>query len=253
MSAFERDIKTAQPTATDLRNRRWVYVPYDRNTDRTGPLTEQSASDTGVVIVESTAKALRRPYHKKRLAVLISNMRHFALEQQVKGISVLYHFSPASHGKALLELQRKHRLPPLTCMTPAERELRLDLFAGQASGLPGTLVRDSTWASTSRDFLDTYGAFKPGKSYVMDRFYGHMRQQTGVLTKNAKPMGGQFSFDADNRCPYRGEVSVPATLMFPQDAITQEFVALVDSTYGDHFGTSKNFDLPCTQSDCDEL
>ena len=253
MSAFERDIKAAQPTATDLRNRRWIYVPYDRYTDRTGPLTEQPASDTGVVIVESTAKALRRPYHKKKLVVLISNMRHFALEQQGKGVSVLYHFSPVSHGQALLELQRELRLPSLTCMTPAERELRLDLSTAQANGLTLDFVKDSTWASTSKDFLDTYGAFTPGKSYVMDRFYRHMRQQTGILMKNAKPVGGQFSFDADNRSPYKGEVCVPATLMFPPDAITQEVIAMVESTYGHHFGSSKNFDLPCTQSDCDAL
>lgn len=253
MSAFERDIKAAQPTATDLRNRRWIYVPYDRYTDRTGPLTEQPASDTGVVIVESTAKALRRPYHKKKLVVLVSNMRHFAIEQQGKGVSVLYHFSPVSHGQALLELQRELRLPSLTCMTPAERELRLDLSMAQANGLTLDFVKDSTWASTSKDFLDTYGAFTPGKSYVMDRFYRHMRQQTGILMKNAKPVGGQFSFDADNRSPYKGEVCVPATLMFPPDAITQEVIAMVESTYGHHFGSSKNFDLPCTQSDCDAL
>lgn len=251
MSTFEREVKAAQPTATDIRNRRWIYIPYDRYTDRTGPLTEQPPSDTGIVIVESTAKALRRPYHKKKLAVLISNMRHFALEQQAKGVSVLYHFSPASHGQTLLQLQRQHDLPTLTCMTPAERELRLDLSIAQGNGLALNLVQDSTWASTSKDFLDTFGPFKSGKSYVMDRFYRRMRQHTGILMKNMKPVGGQFSFDAENRKPYKGEVPVPTPPSFPPDAITQEVIAFVESTYGHHFGTLKNFNLPCTQADCD--
>lgn len=253
MAAFERQIKAAAPSAADIRRRRWIYIPYDRYTDHTGPLSEQPPSDSGIVIVESTAKALRRPYHKKKLVVLISNMRHFALEQQAKGVSVLYHFSPASHGQALLELQRQHHLPPLICMTPAERELRLDLATAQQSGLALDLVQDSTWASTSRDFLDTYGPFKPGKSYVMDRFYRRMRQQTGILMENAKPVGGQFSFDAENRNPYRGEVPVPTPPRFPPDAITKEVIALVESTYAHHFGVLKNFDLPCTQSDCDSF
>jgi deoxyribodipyrimidine photolyase-related protein len=114
MPNFQHHISSAQPTATDIKNRRWIYIPYDRYTDRTGPLTEQPAADTGIVIVESTAKALRRPYHKKKLVVLISNMRHFALEQQAKSVSVLYHFSPHSHGQALLELQRQRHLPTLS-------------------------------------------------------------------------------------------------------------------------------------------
>src|ERR1700712_392022 len=100
MPVFAHQIAQSAPTAEDLKRRRWIYVPYDRYTDRTGPLNEQSAADTGIVIVESTAKALRRPYHKKKLVVLISNMRHFAMEQQARGIKVLYHFSPDSHGQA---------------------------------------------------------------------------------------------------------------------------------------------------------
>jgi deoxyribodipyrimidine photolyase-related protein len=254
---FQQQINPAKPTAADISNRRWIYIPYDRYTDRTGPLTDQPASLTGIVIVESTAKALRRPYHKKKLVALISNMRHFALEQQAKGVSVLYHFSPHSHGQALLELQRKHHLPALTCMTPAERELRLDLATACSHGLQLNFVEDTTWASTTADFLNTYGPFKPGKpyvgarGYVMDRFYRRMRQQTGILMQNAKPTGGQFSYDAANRSPYKGEVPVPTPPAFPPDALTQEVITLVESTYPHHFGTTENFDLPCTQSDCD--
>src|SRR6201996_261574 len=135
MLSFAKQIKAAHPSAKDLAHRRWIYVPYDRYTDRAGPIPEQPVADTGIVIVESTAKALRRPYHKKKLVVLISNMRHFALEQQAKGGPVLYHFSPFSHGQALLDLQRNHHLPTLTCMKPAERELRLDLHFARKSGL----------------------------------------------------------------------------------------------------------------------
>ena len=255
---FADQIAPYAPTPADIRTRRWIYIPYDRYTDRTGPLTEQPAEQTGIVIVESTAKALRRPYHKKKLIVLISNMRHFALEQAARGVKVLYHFSPLSHGQALAALQRERKLPTLICMTPAERELRLDLHqaqqgGAQQDGLQMDFVEDTTWASQPRDFLKVYGPYKPGKSYVMDRFYRHMRQQTEVLMSNAKPIGGQFSFDPDNRNPYKGEVPVPVPPSFPPDSITEEVIHLVEQTYGHHFGTSTNFDLPCNQADADTL
>jgi deoxyribodipyrimidine photolyase-related protein len=253
MPTFQTQVEAFHPSAKDIAHRRWIYIPYDRFTDRVGPLAEQPPDDTGIVIVESTAKALRRPYHKKKLVVLISNMRHFALEQQARGVSVLYHFSPSSHGQALLDLQRSHHLPALTCTTPAERELRLDLHTAQKNGLALNFVKDPAWASTTQDFTDTYGAYKPGKSYVMDRFYRRMRQKTGILMEGAKPFGGRFTFDTENRKPFRNQVPVPAPPSFPPDQITQEVIALVEDTYAHHFGTSRNFDLPCTLADCDRF
>lgn len=253
MDNFLARIKPAHPSRNDIASRRWIYIPYDRFTDRTGPLTEQPPEQTGIVIVESTAKALRRPYHKKKLVLLISNMRHFALEQAARGYRVLYHFSPLSHGQALLDLQQSSRIPQLTVMEPAERELRLDLHAATQAGLQLTQVADTTWLSTTEDFLSTFGDFKPGRSYVMDRFYRRMRQKTAILMQNGKPIGGQFSFDADNRNPYKGQVPIPAPPTFPPDEITAEVIDMVARSYSHHFGSIDNFDLPVTQQDCDAV
>ena len=249
MSLFASLIAPHLPDAEDIAARRWIYVPYDRYTDRTGPIAEQPAAATGLVFIESSAKPLRRPYHKKKLVVLISNMRHFALEQAARGVKVVYRFTRESHGTELARAQKELGLPAITVMSPAERELRLDL--AQAQGLELNMVEDTTWASTTKDFVDTYGHYKHGKSYVMDRFYRRMRQQTGVLIANAKPVGGKFSFDAENRNPYKGQVPVPAPPVFAPDEITLEVMALIERYFPHHFGTLKGFDLPCTQVDCD--
>lgn len=253
MPGFQEQIERITPTQEQIRDRRWIYVPYDRFTDRTGPLTEQPAEQTGIVIVESTAKALRRPYHKKKLALLISNMRHFALEQAARGASVLYHFSPLSHGNALVDLQRDRRLPTLTVMRPAERELRLDLAEAQRKGLNLEEVEDTTWTSTTDDFTSVYGSYTPGKRYVMDSFYRRMRQQTGILMENGRPLAGHYSFDAENRKPFRGQTSVPVPPSFAPDEITTEVLEYVGQTYAHHFGTLEGFSLPVTQADCDRM
>ena len=253
MPSFEQQIRPHRPNRAALSNRRWIFVPYDRFTDRSGPLSEQPAADTGIVIVESVAKALRRPYHKKKLVLLISNMRHFALEQAARGVSVLYHFTPGSHGQGLLDLQTNHHVPPLTMMVPAERELRLDLATATAAGLKLTQVPDTTWLSQPKDFLNVYGEFRNGRSYVMDRFYRAMRKQTGILMERGKPVGGKFSYDPDNRNPYKGEVPVPRPPLFPPDALTSEVIALVGDRYSHHFGSIDNFNLPCDQTGSDAL
>ena len=248
---FERLIKPAYPHARELKSRRWVFVPYDRFTDRTGPLTEQPAENTGIVIVESTAKAHRRPYHKKKLVLLISNMRHFALEQAERGCKVIYFFSPKSHAMALLELQQALPLPDITVMQPAERELRLDIAEATKLGLKLSIVPDTTWFSTTEDFTGVYGAYKAGRSYVMDRFYRVMRQKSDVLMQKGKPVGGQFSYDADNRNPYKGQVPIPKPLTFAPDELTREVIDFVAQEYGHHFGEIEGFDSPVTQADAD--
>jgi deoxyribodipyrimidine photolyase-related protein len=251
MATFAEQIQAAYPTSEELKVRRWIFVPYDRFTDRTGPLSEQPASETGIVIVESTAKAHRRPYHKKKLVLLISNMRHFALEQAARGCTVLYHFSEESHGQALAQLQRDLPLPELTMMEPAERELRIDMEAAVQSGLKIKIVPDTTWFSTTEDFLNVFGPYKPGRSYVMDRFYRAQRQRTEILMDKNKPRGGKFSFDAENRKPYKGQPRIPNPPQFVPDSVTKEVIAYVEQVYGHHFGSVKDFNLPTTQQDAD--
>jgi deoxyribodipyrimidine photolyase-related protein len=250
---FWSRMRTGAPDAHAIKSRRWIYIPYDRFTDRTGPLTEQPADQTGIVIIESTAKAHRRPYHKKKLALLIANMRQFALEQAARGVSVLYHFSPESHGTALAALQKQRKLPRLAMMRPAERELRLDMAAAVASGLQIDEVPDTTWLSQPEDFLAVYGPYKAGRSYVMDRFYRRQRETTGILMQRHKPIGGKFSFDADNRRPYRGEVPIPTPPAFPPDEITREVTDYIGREYAHHFGKLEGFDLPTTQADADRM
>jgi deoxyribodipyrimidine photolyase-related protein len=251
MATFREQIQKARPTPSDISSRRWIYIPYDRLTDRSGPIADQTAATTGLVFIESTAKPRRRPYHKKKLVLLLSNMRHFALEQAARGCKILYSVSTEPHGHALLNTQRKYSLPNLITTEPAERELRIDLHLAQQDGLQITQLPDSTWLSTTEDFTTVYGPYKAGKSYIMDRFYRRMRQHTGILMQQGKPIGGQFSYDSANRNPYKGQVPIPVPPTYPPDAITQEVIELVNHHYPDHFGATDNFNLPVTQADCD--
>ncbi len=252
MASFRDRIQPAAPNPAEIPGRRWIYVPYDRLTDRTGPLTEQPASATGVLLIESRAKGNRRAYHKKKLVLLLANMRHFALEQANRGCKVIYHLTDHTYGEALLHLQRKHNLPEIVVPEPAERELRLDLAFAQEQGLRLRLVLDTTWLSTAEDFAQVFGPYRVGRSYVMDRFYRSMRQQTKILMEGSRPHGGKFSFDSENRKPFRDELPVPIPPEFLPDELTLEVISLVEEHYPNHFGSSDNFCLPVTQQQADQ-
>jgi deoxyribodipyrimidine photolyase-related protein len=252
MSAFLPQVIKAGPTLNDARDRRWIYVPYDRLTDRAGPVHNTNPAQCGIVMVESLEKGTRRPYHKKKLALLLSNERHFALEQAARGVKVIYIFTGGSFGDGLLEAQKKYSLNQITLMRPAERELRLDLNRAQHQGLKLQEGEDETWLTTEADF-DKVFAITPTtrpQTFLMDRFYRAMRKHTGLLMEAGKPIGGKFSYDHENRKPFRGEVPVPNRPSYPPDEITTEVLRLVERKFPAHFGSLEGFDLPVTANDC---
>jgi deoxyribodipyrimidine photolyase-related protein len=254
MSAFLSQARKAAPTPGDARDRRWIYVAYDRLTDRAGPLLDTRAAEAGVVMVESLEKGKRRPYHKKKLALLLSNERHFALEQAARGVKVIYIFTAGSFGDGLLEAQEKYGLKQMTVMRPAERELRVDLRRAQERGLRLEEVEDATWLTREAEFNQVFGV-KEGRrpdSFLMDRFYRAMRKRSGLLMEGGKPVGGKFSYDQENRRAFRGEVPVPVRPRFAPDVLTAEVLQLVQRQFPAHFGSLEDFDLPVTAKDCRE-
>ena len=68
----------------------WVFVAYDQLNLSLIETIEQTIGTVGLVFIESAFKGRSRPYHKQKLALLLSNQRHFALEAQQAGYAIDY-------------------------------------------------------------------------------------------------------------------------------------------------------------------
>lgn len=130
-------------------NRRWLFVPYDQLGDHAGPLANVEPRELGIVVVECPDKAERRPYHKQKLALLLANLRHFAIEQAARGVAVR-HVVSSSYVAALDEATST--LGALDVMRPAERELRAELAPLVEAGKLRLLPHDG-WLTTTDDFI----------------------------------------------------------------------------------------------------
>jgi deoxyribodipyrimidine photolyase-related protein len=256
---FVERILQFEPTPGDAAARRWIYVPYDRLHEAIGPLADTDPQAAVLVFLESRAKATRRPYHKKKLTLVLSAMRHFALEQAERGCRIVYGASASSFADGLLELQAKWNWSELLTNVAAERELRVELRSAEQQGLRLRIVPDTAWLTTTEDFERIFGsqapdaieAASPRRRYLMDTFYRAMRRKTGYLIERGKPMGGKWSHDAANRKPWRGQVAVPRRPTFAPDDITREVIAMIDERHPEHFGTTDGFDLPVTRADAE--
>jgi len=243
MPAFPDALRASAPKSR--ARRRWLFVPYDQLHDGIGPLAKEPAAELGIVLVESRAKAARRPYHKQKLALVLANLRHFALEQQARGVLVRHVVTAGGYAEALAPLAKE--LGPLRVQRPAERELRAELAPLFADGALVEVAHEG-WLSTAEDF-----AACKGPPWRMDAFYRQVRQRTGVLMERGKPVGGKYSFDAENRKPWRGEPAAPTELTFRPDAITQEVGELVARDFAKHPGELRLDRLPASKQDAERL
>lgn len=246
-SVFASQIAGAQPSRDQIKSRRWVYVPYDQLTAEAGPLQGADPGEVGLVLVESREKARRRPYHKKKLAFVLTNERHFALEQASRGFKVLYLAGEAGFAAQLEAAVAQHGLSELEVMRPAERELRAELAA---SRLPLRFADNALFLTRAEDLR---AAAPGGPPYRMDAFYRQVRRRLGVLLYRGKPAGGRFSFDGENRKPWRGEPPPPPRFSVPPDELTQEVLARVEDTFPEAFGTLQGFDLPASAADAEAM
>ncbi|MFZ9887187.1 MAG: cryptochrome/photolyase family protein, partial [Myxococcota bacterium] len=241
MSVFRQALRQLQTTRAAPT--RWVYAAYDQLTDRVGPLARHPPSEVGLVLVENAAKARRRPYHQQKLALLLANMRTFALEQAALGRAVRYLHTDEGYAAALRPWAKE--FGPMQVMRPAEWELRAELAPLFDEGLLEEVPHEG-WLTTRSDFLQGAGAKAPWR---MDRFYRHVRKATGLLMEGREPVGGKWSFDVENRLPWAGTPPAPAPPTFAVDDVRAEVVELVSRHFGDHPGRVDEQSLPCTEAD----
>jgi deoxyribodipyrimidine photolyase-related protein len=162
---------------------RWLFA------DQLGPHFLDDAPDVPVLIVESTAALGRRVYHRQKLHLLLSALRHRVAEL---GDQVTF-ARARTYGEALERLGRPVQVHEPTSW-PAQRFVeRL-----HKEGTVEEILISPGWATTRADFVRWAG---DRRALRMDDFYRHQRKRLGLLMDGDQPVGGRWSLDTENREP----------------------------------------------------
>jgi deoxyribodipyrimidine photolyase-related protein len=190
---------------------------------------------------------------KPRTALFLAAMRHFALALHASGRPLHYARLDAPGNAASLAAQlevdiRRLRPAGLVMTAPGDwRVLQAIRSVAEAHGVPLEIREDRHFFVTVREFA----AHAQGrKSLRMEYFYRAQRQRHGVLMEGAKPVGGQWNFDVENREAFdaAGPGPVPPRTRFAPDAVTDEVIALVESRFAAHPGRLDGFAWPVTRA-----
>jgi deoxyribodipyrimidine photolyase-related protein len=203
-----------------------------------------------VLIIESTDKGSALPYHRWKLVLVLSALRHFVQELRDAGYEV-DHRVATSYAEGIRAHVAEHAPSEVLVQEPAEYGIAQSLAAlrGATGGSPLVRIVPDRRFLTSRADFQAWA--KDRKQLRMEDFYRWQRRRLGVLVEmNGDPVGGQWNFDPKNRksaaaLRKHGTPNPPAPVV--PDAITAKVIRLVDRMPG-HWGTTEGFDLPVTRA-----
>ncbi len=219
-------------------------------------LTDLDRDADVVLMMEVTDETIYVPHHPKKIALILSAMRHFAADLEAEGVTVDYVRldQDGNNGSFTGELDRavrRHQPERIVVTEPGEWRVEQDIKAWEeAFGLPVDIRADDRFLCSRAEFA----AWADGrKMFRMEHFYREMRKRTGVLMDGDDPVGGAWNFDEENRKPLPKTVTVPPFDGVAPDEITKEVLALVEERFAENFGDLEGFRFPVTRGQALDL
>lgn len=189
-------------------------------------------------------------HHKQKLVLFFAAMRAHGEELNGRGFRVHYQrFDPDDDKSYLDHLQRVVSKHDIDCIVHFEIEDRPfeKRFTDWArdNGLERRTLPSPMFLCGRERFAD----FAQGKKELrMADFYRGERKRLGMLlTRDGKPRGGKWSFDADNRNKLPEDVDPPTLPESDGGDTVAEVSAMVEEHFAGHPGSLDGFSWPTTR------
>ncbi len=183
-------------------------------------------------MVEDWSLVERKPYHRKKIALVWSAMRHFRDALETRGYTVVYRTN-ASIISCIAKLGQ-----PTVCIEPREQGIRALLVAQGVTFKP-----DPYWFVSPDTFSEWMSSRKQPR---LEQYYRMVRLQTGILMDHAQPQGGVWNFDKENRKPFPKNHQAILQPCFAPDETTLDVLSIVKDI-PNLTGDLDNFTEPVTR------
>ena len=189
-------------------------------------------------------------HHKKKIAFILSAMRHFAKELRDTKIKVDYTSldTPYNTGSLKSEIQRaiqKYKPTKIIVTSPSEYRILKDIEQWQNNfDLPIEIRPDNRFLYTPQEFKE---CANNRKHLRMEYFYHEVRKKYNIFMNGNQPEGGQWNYDIENRKSPIYDLNIPKTYQSRPNDITREVIDLVDKYFPNHFGDLDPFYFAVTR------
>ena len=233
---------------------RLVLVMGDQLSLNLSSLQAANPARDRVLMVEVMEETTYVPHHQKKIAFILSSMRHFAERLRGEGWTVDYVKldDPGNTGSFTGEVERAlatSGADEVLVTHPSEWRVLAAVKAWTE-----TLSQAIHILPDDRFICDaaTFEAWADERKQLrMEYFYRDMRRKTGLLLDGDQPVGGKWNYDAENRKPAGADLFMPPPHRVEPDAITQDVLTLVEARFGHHFGDLHPFWFGTTAEDAE--
>lgn len=227
---------------------RLILVLGDQLTPDVAALAAGDRARDLVVMAEVADETGYVAHHPKKIAFILSAMRHFAQELERAGWRVAYTRldDPDNSGSIVGELLRRASQTGATSVLATRPgEWRL-IGALDEAPIPVTQLEDTRFIARHAEF----DAWAEGRKELrLEYFYREMRRKTGLLMDGDAPVGGKWNFDHDNRKAAPRGATFAGPRQVAPDETTVEVLGLVADRFAGTFGALEPFWFAVTRDD----
>ena len=245
-----RPVEELTTEAVSGRVDRLAVVLGDQLDARSPVLRGLDARRDAVLMMEVKQESTHVVSHRQRTALFLSAMRGFARSLQQREIRVRYvrMDDPANTQSFTGEVKRaiiEHEPKLVQIVRPGERRVLQEVQSWPKLFKTDVDVREDTHFLTDlAEFADWLAG---RKRPIMDHFYRAQRRRLDVLLRAGKPIGGAWSFDAENRDTFREAPDPPAPSPFRPSHDTREVLDLVRRSFPSAPGNLESLPWPVTR------
>lgn len=196
------------------------------------------------VLVEEFLFFKQYPFHQQKLIFHRSSMQAYAerLKKLGKKVNYIGTVKKGSDVRDLGEVLQQWGIQKVFCCEMHDQWLESRLKASLAKHQLNLELRESPMFLHTEEELRSY--FEDKKRMFQTDFYIHARKKNNILLeKNGSPLGGKWSFDAENRLRYPKEKTPPQSYLPDDSSFFQEAKSYVQNHFPNNPGQSLSYPI----------
>ena len=208
------------------------------------------ASAHRVFMAEDLGLCTYERHHQQKIVLFLAAMRAYRDELEAAGFTVDYVTldvdDPRSYEEKLLEALASQSDTTLLHFEIEDKSFERRIQVCADDNALQVEVLETPMFSCGRD---RFADFARGKSrLLMGDFYKQQRRRLDILVdEDGQPVGGQFSFDAENRKKLPKNVTPPSVDAAAHNGHVTDVIELVAAQFSTHPGSAEDFWWPTTR------
>ncbi len=204
-----------------------------------------------VYLIEDSLYFNQYPFHKQKLVLHRASMTYYQQLLEKKGYTVSYIEAATSDLNKIFVQFKKQNVTTVHYADTTDYllERRINRYAN-GNGIELKKYSSPNFLTTEEELNSL---FAKEKKYLMANFYVKQRKRFDILVENEIPVGGQWSFDGDNRKKIPKGLTLPTTYAPKENEWVKEAKVYVLKNFKSNYGELSSFDWPVTHDEAEKV